>query len=240
MTPALVLTRLVIRLIARRPPERFTRREFAMLVGRAPSEGAISLAESMFIGSLIYSREVTLKDVMTPSSAIFMMNAEQTVGDLLAAPGADAFSRIPLFQGSRQHVVGYASHREVLKTFALGADRTRKLGAFLRPMPALAQMVVVGKAIEQILQQREAIALVTGKRGDPAGLVTLEDLLEAILGMEIADEADAVASLRPAVVEARRRAPAPSPHRPSRSDCCCPEAAPRWHRASHAVRVRRH
>jgi CBS domain containing-hemolysin-like protein len=202
--PILVVTRALIRLLARRPRERLTRRELVILVGRAPREGAISLAESAFIGSLIYSREVTLKDVMTPASVVFVMDAEQTVKDLLAASAADAFSRIPLFQGSRQNVVGYLSHREALKAFALDGDKSRKLGSFLRAMPALAETVLVGKAIEQILQQREAIALVTGKRGEFAGIVTVEDLLEAILGMEITDEAEAVASLRPAVVESRK------------------------------------
>lgn len=203
--PVLVVTRALIRLLARRPRERLTRRELAILVGRAPHEGVISLAESMLIGSLIYSREVALKDVMTPSSVIFMMDAEQTVGDLLAAPEADAFSRILLCQGSRQHVIGYVSHREALKAFALDTDRTRKLQSFLRPMPVLSETVPVGTAIEQILQRREAIALVTGRRSELVGLVTLEDLLEAILGMEITDEAAAIASLRPAVAESRRR-----------------------------------
>jgi CBS domain containing-hemolysin-like protein len=128
----------LIHLIARRPRERLTR-QFAILVGRVPEQGAISLAESVLIGSLIYSREVTLKDVMTPSSVIFMMEAEQTVGDLYAAPGADTVSRIPLFRDTRQNVVGYVSHREVLRAFALDNDRARTLESFRRPTPAVSE-----------------------------------------------------------------------------------------------------
>ncbi|WP_298356548.1 CNNM domain-containing protein [Rhodoblastus sp.] len=203
--PALVIIRSLIRVLARRPRERLTRRELAILVGRAPQEGAISLAESMLIGSLIYSREVTLADVMTPHDMVFMMDAEQTIGDLLASAAADAFSRIPLFSGSRERVVGYVSHREVLKAFALEGDKTRKLASFLRPIPLLPETMLIGGAIEQILQQHEALALVSRKRAGFAGLVTIEDLLEAILGMEITDEAEAVAKLRPAVAESRRR-----------------------------------
>ena len=205
LAPVLVVTRALVRLLARRPREHFTRREFAILVGTAPHEGAISLSEAKLIGSLIYSREVTLKDVMTPASVIFMMDADQTAEDLLMAPGAEAFSRIPLFKGERRHVIGYVSHREVLRTIASGKDKDRKLETFLHPLPVLSETVQVAKALEEILRRREAIALVTRKRGELAGLVTLEDLLEAILGMEITDEADAVASLRPAVAESRRR-----------------------------------
>jgi CBS domain containing-hemolysin-like protein len=92
MAPALVVTGALVCLLARRPRERLTRREFVMFVGRAQGEGTISLAESMLIGSVIYSREVALNDVMTPSSEIFMLDVEQTVRDLLGVPGADAFT----------------------------------------------------------------------------------------------------------------------------------------------------
>lgn len=205
MTPVLVLTSGVIRLLARRPRERLSRREFTLLVGSAPGEGTISLAESTLIANLIYSRDVTLKDVMTPRSMIFMLNEEQTVVDLLAAHGADAFSRIPLFQGTQDYIVGYVSHRQVLKAFAAQQDGARRLGSFLRPMPSLAHSVHVGKAIEHILQQHESIALVTGLDGKCIGLVTLEDLFETVMGMEITDEAEAIAALRPAVAELRKR-----------------------------------
>jgi CBS domain containing-hemolysin-like protein len=205
MAPVLLLTRALIRLIARRPGERLTRREFAMLVGNAPQDGAISLGESMLIGSLIYSREVTLRDVMTPSAVLFMMEAEQTVDALLAATGADAFSRIPLFRGERRHVIGYLSHRDVLKAYALDRDGSQRLAAFLHPLPRLRETVAVAQAFDRILEQRESIALVTDERDEPVGIVTQEDLLEAMLGMEITDEADAVATLRPAVAHARKQ-----------------------------------
>jgi CBS domain containing-hemolysin-like protein len=204
MAPVLVVTRTLIRLLARRQRERFTRREFAMLVGAAPREGALSLAEAMLIGNLIYSREVILQDVMTPRAVVFMMDARQTVAELIAAPGADAFSRIPLFEGDREHVTGYVFHRDTLKAYARDGDGTRPLASFLRPIPVFRETEPVAKAFEQILAQREAIALVTDKRGKAVGLITLEDMLEAILGMEITDEADAIESLRPAVAKSRK------------------------------------
>lgn len=205
LAPLLVAVRALVGLFVRRPRERFTRREFSLLVGAAPREGAISPAESMLIGSLIYSSGLSLKEIMTPESLIFMMDAGQTVGDLLAAPQADAFSRIPLFRGERRYVIGYVSHREVLKAFAANGERNRRLDAFLRPIPVFSQSTSVSKAVERILRQHEAIALVTGKRDKPVGLVTLEDLLEAILGMEITDEAEAVSLLRPAIAQLRQR-----------------------------------
>ncbi len=203
--PALVVTRALIHLLARRPQERLSRREFAILVGAAPREGAISLAEASLIGNLIYSRDVTLGDVMTPLSMMFMLDAESTVDQLLAADAADAFSRIPLFHGTARQIVGYISHREVLKAFALEQRRTRKLRSFLHPLIRLPVSLRVGRALEQLLHQHDAIAVVVAAGGIPVGLVTLEDLLEALLGMEITDEAAAVESLRPAVARSRRQ-----------------------------------
>jgi CBS domain containing-hemolysin-like protein len=205
MAPALVVTRALVHLLARHPRERFTRREFTLLVDAAPREGAISLAESALIENLIYSREVAVREVMTPAPHILMMEAERTVADLLADPGVDAFSRIPLYRNDRRHVVGYLLHREVLKAYAENNDSRRPLADFLRPIPILRETVPVPKAMEQILQQHEAIALVADQRGEAIGLVTLEDLIEAILGMEITDEAEAVGALRPAVTQSRKR-----------------------------------
>ena len=203
--PALIVTRGLVRLLARRPRERLTRREFAIQVGAAPRDGAISLGEAVLIGNLIYSRDVRLGDVMTPRSLIFMLGEKQTVADLLAAAGADAFSRIPLCRGEQQEMVGYISHREVLKEFALDNDRSRKLVSFLHPIPRLPVSLRIGAALEALLHEREAIALVIGRGNAPVGLVTLEDLLEALLGMEITDEADAVETLRSAIAQSRKR-----------------------------------
>jgi Mg2+/Co2+ transporter CorB len=99
--PIIFLTGALIRLLARRPRERFTRREFAMLVGSAPRDGALSLAEASVIGNLIYSREVTLSDVMIPLSMVFMLDAVDTVANLLASPVSDAFNQILLYRRAR-------------------------------------------------------------------------------------------------------------------------------------------
>ncbi len=127
MRPVVLVTGTLVHFLARRPNERFTRREFALLVGAAPREGALSLAEASLIANLIYSREVTLRDVTIPLAMAFMLSADETEARLLTAPESDAFSRIPLFRGSKQHIVSYISHREVLKAMASKSERTGTL-----------------------------------------------------------------------------------------------------------------
>lgn len=145
-----------------------------------------------------------LEDVMTPNSIVFMLDESCTVSDLIEAAGADAFSRIPLFAGDRRNVRGYVSHREVLKAYALDGDGEAALVMFIHPMPSFPESEPVAKAFEKILAAREAIGVVTNKYGDAVGLATLEDMLEAILGMEITDEPETVADMRPDVAQSRK------------------------------------
>jgi CBS domain containing-hemolysin-like protein len=92
-----------------------------------------------------------------------------------------------------------------LKAAALGGDLQRTLDAFRRPIPVLHDTEPVVRAFERVLVQHESIALVADRNGRTVGLVTIEDMLEAILGLEITDEAETVAALRPAVAKSRRQ-----------------------------------
>jgi CBS domain containing-hemolysin-like protein len=204
MRPFLFLTGMLIRLLARAPKEQITRREVALLVGNAPQEGALTLAEASWIGNLIYSREITLRDVMIPLSLAFLLDADASVDDLLASPQSDAFSRVPLYHGKRENIVGYIAHREVLKAHALRQACERRLHEFLHPIPRLAATLHVERGLEQLLAQHDSIGLVIGPRDVPLGIITVEDLMEALLGMEITDEADAIEQLRPEIAQSRK------------------------------------
>jgi Mg2+/Co2+ transporter CorB len=178
MAPLLVLTRALTGWLTRGASSRLTRRELATLITTAPQEGAISASESELLAHLIYVDAVSLHEVTTAAAAVFMLNADDRIADLLAAPRADAFSRIPLFRGQRGNVVGCVSNREVLKAYARTLDPSIPLRRFLRPLPSLVRTLPVRKAVEHLLDAHETVALVVDERGATIGLVTLEDLLE--------------------------------------------------------------
>ena len=140
---------------------------------------------------------------MTPRTVMFMMPDRATVADLLAEPEAEAFSRIPLYRGDPDNVVGYLLQRDVMKAAATGCDQSRRLDAFLREIWFVPELISVGHALQQFLQRREPIAMVTDEHGGVAGLVTLEDLTETMLGTEIVD--DRTVDLRQKALELRDR-----------------------------------
>lgn len=196
MAPVLFISRGITRLLTRGRRIGFSRGELASIIAAATRDGAISRDASRLFANLLRFDQVTVEDVMTPRTVTFMMPADATVTDMLEAAEADIFSRIPIFRGDRDDVIGYVLQRDVLRALADGCDRATPLERYVRPVTFIPELVSVDKALRQILERREPIALVTDEHGGVAGLVTLEDLTETILGTEIVDESDRVADLR--------------------------------------------
>jgi CBS domain containing-hemolysin-like protein len=203
MVPVLVLSRAITRAMTRNRDSAFSRGELAAVIAAATRDGAISREESRIFANLLRFNDVRVQDVMTPRTVTVMLSAETSIGEMLADLEADVFSRIPLYRDQRDNVVGYVLQRDVLKAVARDCDRTQPLAAFMRPISFIPEMATVGGALRQIIEQREPIAMVTDEHGGVEGLVTLEDLTETILGVEIVDESDRVVDMRQAALRLR-------------------------------------
>lgn len=205
LSPALAMSRLLTRLLAREQPSSMSRGELSALIATASREGAISGDESTLLSNLLSFDKLRVEDVMTPRIVMLSLPARSSVRELLATRGADAFSRIPVYRDSPDDVVGYVLQRDVLAEAARGGDIDRPLEGFLRPIRFVPETVSVGVALRQFLQRHESLAMVADEHGTLAGLVSLEDLTESVLGAEIVDESDRVVDLRKAAIEARER-----------------------------------
>jgi CBS domain containing-hemolysin-like protein len=134
-----------------------------------------------------------------------MIEEGRTVDDLLGMGEADAFSRIPVFGRERGKIRGYVSQREILKWAAVDGARGHPLKEFIRPMPSLPSKMTIRTAADQLLQQHEAIGQVVGAKGEFIGIVTIEDLLESLIGLDITDEPEDVSALREDADRIRRK-----------------------------------
>jgi CBS domain containing-hemolysin-like protein len=155
------------------------------------------------MANLLRFHEVQVEDVMTPRTVVFMAEAKTTLDELLSDPRAEVFSRIPVYREHRDNVAGYVLQREILTALARDGARDKTLEQFLRPVLFVPELASVGSALGQILQRREPIAMVADEHGGVAGLVTLEDLTESIIGQEIVDESDLVIDMRQAAAKLR-------------------------------------
>lgn len=196
MTPALFVSGFLTRLLTRGRRVGMSRGELAAVIAMASHEGTIGGQESTIFRNLLAYDSIRVQDVMTPRTVTHMMPADATVGDLLADAEAETFSRIPLYGTSRDDVSGYVLQRQVLRAAALGAAPDTPLSRFQRQTAFVPEMVSVSTALRKFVERREPIAMVTDEYGGISGLVTLEDVTETILGVEIMDESDRVADLR--------------------------------------------
>jgi CBS domain containing-hemolysin-like protein len=205
MAPALVVSRTLTRLMTPGHSSGLSRAELTAIIGAALKDGTLARDEATIFENLLRFNEMLVGDVMTPRTVAYMLPASATIDELLADRESEAFSRIPLYHGDRENVVGYLLQRDVLHEVAKSGDRRRTLDSFRRQIWFVPEVITVSQALQQFLRRREPLAMVTDEHGGIAGLVTLEDLTETLLGAEIVDESDRITDLQKAAVELRDR-----------------------------------
>jgi len=179
-----------------------SREEMAAMAEVGEDEGAIAASESRILTSLLRSGDTKVRDIMTPRSVVAALPQDLTVADAVNHEGGLRFSRIPVFEGSLDHVTGYVLKDEVL----LEAARDRHgstLASMRRELPSVPETMKLSRLFDLLIERREHIAFVVDSAGAAAGVVTLEDAIETLLGHEIVDEVDQVKDMREL---ARRRA----------------------------------
>jgi CBS domain containing-hemolysin-like protein len=205
-TPLLLITRLLTRLLTRGKAEHaVSHREVAALVSIAARQGSLKAEISTALSNLLRLDEVCVEDIMTPRTVLTMQPVDATVEDLLHDESRGLFSRVPLYEGTRDQVRGYVIVRQVLAEAARTEDRTTALRDFMRPARFVPETQSLTELLTRLIEWREHMALVVDEFGGVSGIVTLEDAVETILGQEILDELDTVADLRALATELRDR-----------------------------------
>jgi CBS domain containing-hemolysin-like protein len=196
MAPILFLSRSLTRLLVREQASGPSRSDLAAMVDMAAREGALSGDESVLFANVLGAREIRVEDVMTPRTVCVMLPETTTIQELVNDRAAQAFSRIPLYRENRDNVLGYVLQRDLLSSLARGGRPDQPLRDFLRPIDFLPESATAAAAFRRFRGRREHLAMVSDEHGGIAGLVTLEDITETLLGIEIVDESDHVADLR--------------------------------------------
>ena len=196
MAPFLVLFRALTRLLVRGNSLATSRSDIAAAVDLAAQAGALSGDESILFSHMLGGTTIRVEDVMTPRTVSAMMPADATIADLLGNQEAKAFSRIPLYRENRDDVIGYLRQQDLLGLLGRGRGLDQRLSEFLRPIDVIPATATAAAALRRFQGRREHIAVVSDEHGGIAGLVTLEDITETLLGIEIIDESDRHVDLR--------------------------------------------
>ena len=169
----------------------FSREEFAVMAELGEAEGQLERHESSILHNLFFTlRDHSVREVMTPRTVVFSLPQNMTVAEAYGDVEKSRFSRIPVYeQDDADHVVGFVLKQDLLLAFARG-ETEQPLRAMRRDLLMLPETAPIYQVFHKMLARRVQVSAVVDEYGSLQGVVTLEDILETLLGEEIVDEGD--------------------------------------------------
>ena len=196
LRPAIVVTQTVTSFLTRGyATSTITEDEIIAMARMGAQAGEISPEESRIVRNIIELENKQAREIMTPRPVIFALDAEMTVEEALPMVTVRGFTRVPVYEENRERIIGYVMFQD------LSAAQTRhrshlQLRTITKPISFISETINCLTLLTTFLKFRRHIAIVADEYGGVAGLVTLEDLIETLLGAEIVDETDRVVDLR--------------------------------------------
>ena len=192
LLPIIWVTEKISRLLTRGNQESsFNRHEFLALANQGESSGQMTEMETRIIKNSLALGIINVEDIVTPRSVVTAFDENMTVGDVFARYPKLPFSRFPIFNEDLDNATGF-----VLKSDLLIAKANQEIHTpikqFRRDIHFVFAKLKLFDLLDLMLKQRVHIALAVGEFGEVKGLVSLEDVLETLLGLEIVDEFDRV------------------------------------------------
>ena len=194
--PLVWLSELLTRCVSPKiQPLTVSREEVAAMVSVGTDEGVIEDAENKVIQSFLKLSNVKAEDIMTPYVVVSSVSTGTTMKEFYDNKALAPFSRIPVFETGREFITGYVRRANVLEM--LTQDKfTVQLKDIVRPILFFMEDAKVSDIWQRMLQEKEHISVITDEYGCMRGIVTMEDVIEAMLGVEIMDECDTTENLQ--------------------------------------------
>ncbi|MBI3927821.1 MAG: HlyC/CorC family transporter [Armatimonadetes bacterium] len=154
--------------------------EIRMMVGESKSGGLLDDVEYQLLDNTLRIREYTAHQVMVPRKRLLLASADSPSDQLLTLLADSPYSRLPLYEGSSDNIVGVVHLKDLLCQVSQSQDRSAR--SIMRPMPAFPQTITVKRLFTQLQREHFHVAVVLDEYGGTAGIATLEDLIERIFG----------------------------------------------------------
>lgn len=201
--PLVLLSELITKVFTPRGNQAsMSREEVSAMVDVGTTEGIFRESESKLIKSCIALSGVKARQIMTPSIVVESACQDLTVKDFQAKQSW-SFSRIPVYAGDKDYITGYVLKDAVLKL--LSEDQFHvKLSDLKRPILTFREEESVFQIWEKMLEKREHISVIIDEYGGLRGLVTMEDIIETMTGVEIVDEDDVAVDMQALAKEKSR------------------------------------
>ncbi|SFB89295.1 CNNM domain-containing protein [Pseudoalteromonas denitrificans] len=189
LNPFIKMLEFITRNMVKKEPSGFRRNEFSIMAQLSADEGHIEPQEARILQNLLLLQEIKIRKVMTPRTVIFHESQDLSVGEFFHKHKKNRFTRIPVYDKNQDDIIGFVIRTDLLLAQARGNSDTC-LSNYLRTMPTLLDNMFLLHAMKEMLIGKDHISLIVNEYGTVRGILTLEDILETLIGQEIIDEGD--------------------------------------------------
>ncbi len=173
----------------------YSRDEVKAMVEIGKQEGILDVTEHTIASNLMKLRQLSVRDIMTPRPVIFSVPETMSVQEFFEKHAGSPFSRIPVYGVNSDDIKGYVLKSDLL--IAQARDQfMRQLSEFKRELLILPDNLTASTLYEKLIRLKSHMALVVDEYGTVRGVVTLEDVMETLIGLEITDELDKVEDMQ--------------------------------------------
>ncbi len=172
-----------------------SREEFAAITDAAEEEGVFEESETTVIKNLLVFKSVEAKDVMTPFSVAITADESMSLKEFYENHRNLKFSRIPVFKGKSTNISGFILKDDVLEE-VIDEKGHQSLSDIKRDILVTNNNTPIPELFEIFVQKRAHISMIVDEYGNVTGIVTMEDIIETLLGLEIMDESDSVEDMQ--------------------------------------------
>ncbi|MFA5057084.1 MAG: hemolysin family protein [Opitutaceae bacterium] len=194
--PIIWFCRLAVRVVVRhKPVTHFSDREIILLAEKGAQEGTLTPSESSIIANALSLDDVRVSEIMTPRTVVTTLRKSATVGEVFGEFPNIPFARIPVSQKNLDDIVGLVRRRDLLKAKANDQD-LETVGNLMQEISFIPETATAGNALQLFLKTHQQLLVTVDEFGSTAGVVTMEDVIEHILGREIFEKDDVAVDMR--------------------------------------------
>ena len=195
--PLVVLSTKITSLISNNKKENITsREEIAALAEMGTDQGIFSKNENKIIQNILNLQKIKATKIMTPRVVVTSIEEKSTLKDLQNDKKYLNFSRIPTYSKQNEKITGYIFLQDILEKLSEQKNNDLLIKEFKRNILTIPSSITVYNLWEKMLEKKEHISIIVDEYGGLAGIVTMEDIIETLIGLEITDENDTIIDMR--------------------------------------------
>jgi CBS domain containing-hemolysin-like protein len=182
-----------------KPNGQISRDEVLTVISQSSKDGVITEKEAKIMANILSLRDIKVEEVLTPRKVVFALEKDLTIKQVLSdeynRKRLKQISRIPIFSKSKDYIAGIVFNQTIFEEHSIGND-DKKLAEISIPVFEIHENINLSKTLDMFIQRKEHLFIVKDGYSQTAGVVTLEDVFETLLGREIMDELDTIEDMQ--------------------------------------------